>query len=160
MIFTNLNIVVFIKQYLGVLYGKLNHLFIALMWPLVELFDTYNTWRVEMNYLTNISSQAISIAGNLNKKFDTLQSRITISDGNFDPMLYFPLDATEGNENFFPLDAAEGIEVGIVLNEFERVGDVDFVVNIPSSINALDQEIKGAINAQKLAGKLFQIIYI
>ena len=160
MTFINYNIIILIHQYLGTLFRSLRHLFIALLWPLFELYEIYNIWRISMNYQTNISSQSISIVGNLNKLFDDDLKRISIQDGNFDPMLYVPINSAEGDEILFPLNAAEGVEVGIVINEFERVGDTDFIVNVPGAIISKEQEIKGAINAQKLAGKLYQITYI
>lgn len=147
----------YIKLYLGYYYAELQYMFLPLLWPLSELWVTYEAWARDMNYKANLSSQTISIEGNLNKLFDPDQQRISITDGNFDSMLYLPLDNTEGNEVFFPLDENEGAEIGIPINEFERVGEYDFIVNIPAAIVVKEAEIIGAVRAQKLAGKTFNV---
>lgn len=156
----NFNIEGYIEEYLGGYFSGLKHLFIALLFPLIELWNAYSGWYVEMNYQTNISSQTISIAGNLNKLFDNYQKRIYITDGNFNPLIYFPLDVSEGDEIFFPLDISEGNEVYFPIDDYERVGDTDFIINIPVSLASKELEIIGIVKLQKLAGKIFTINYI
>ena len=160
MIFFNYNIAVLIEQYLGYLYKELSNLFNVLLWPLSQLYNIYIGSRLDMLYHINITSQSISIEGNLNKLYDPINKSIYIEDGNFDPMIYLPLDAAEGQEILFPLDAAEGQEVFFPLNEYERVGIVDFVVNVPATLLSIETQIAGTITNQKLAGKVFRLNYI
>lgn len=152
--------VAYIKYYFGYYFAELQYLFIALLWPLKELWDTYESWRDNTVYKVNLSQQVISIEGNLNNSFDADQKRIFIEDGNFDPMLYFPRDDTEGAELLFPLDEKEDTEIGVPINEYERVGEYDFIVKVPAVLNVLNTQITGEVKAQKLAGKTFTINYI
>jgi hypothetical protein len=154
------DIIKYVKEYTGRIFEPINDLVICLVYPLIESWEEYLRWRLEIVFLTNVSSQTASIQGVLNKKFDSSFKRISIDDGAFDPLIYVPLNASEGSVIYLPLDSSEGTELMVPIDQFERVDEYDFIVNVPLSLSVNETKIKGTVKSQKLAGKTFKINYI
>ncbi|MBN2669995.1 MAG: hypothetical protein JXR60_12310 [Bacteroidales bacterium] len=158
------NILGFIANYLGTLFGKpkWQRWIYSLLNPLIQLKDNYNTWRRRRFYLINITSQVIRLEGFLNDEFDNIQRRIWIEHfpGSFAgafialedeviPYLETPLES-EVN----PI-----VEAPFIGSEADTDFLISFVVHIPISLNAYESRIIAAVENYKLAGKQFVIRY-
>ncbi len=160
MIFWNLNIGNFVKDYLGRKFFRPRQYdwLMSLLSPLETTINNYTHWRKERFYLINITGQVISLTGYLNDKFDANQRRIYIVTSN---VIYNGLwVALEEEINMFLTIGLEyenqGLWVGM---ELEQSSGYDFIVYIPTDIISSDtiNLLESTIYHFKLAGKTFYL---
>lgn len=158
------NILSYIVDYLGTLFGKTKwqRFQYALLWPLMNLYDTYNIDRRNRFYLININGQIIKLEHILNKTFDPVNKDIYITNfpGSYtgvwvgleiETAPYLASPTTAEGEGF--------VAAPFVGATYDTVFAVTFTVHVPISLNGIESQIKTVVNNYKLAGKEFEIVY-
>lgn len=155
-----INILDFIRQYLGRIWKDEVDWQSALLDPLRSLFTSYDTWRRDQFFDINVTGQVIALEGVLNSVFDPIANSIEIIDGQFSQSIKAPYNDTHGAGVEIPLNDSEGSGVSCSLDHTERVGIYDFEVNAPAALSIHEDRMRAYIDARKLAGKKYIINYI
>lgn len=127
----------------------------ALLAPIVNLWDDFETWRTKQYYDLNITGQTFALQSHLNKLFDPVLERIAIIHYN-DLAYYFPL-SYEGYEaiNISLVVEDSGIFISLKGEVQEAIG-VSFQVYIPSELNV--SLVLSELYKYKLAGRSFEVL--
>lgn len=131
----------------------------ALIAPVETLYDKWFNFRVDNVYKLNNTGQVCYLRGSLNDKFDPVQRRIYISDGQFFDTTYIYTEAEGQNVNV----RTEVEEPTIWLRTESETADtgLDFIVFVPTQI-AISQEfgLKAHIEFYKAGGFRYTIFLI
>lgn len=121
----------------------------VLHFPLIEIVDKFNFNRNENLYNLAHNGQVCYLRGVLNDRFDPIQRRIKIADGNRYQRQYI---YTRGEQKPKYLGK-------IYLYDRADYGDtgVDFIVLIPRGLIYNEYEMKALVDFYKLASKRYKI---
>ena len=128
----------------------------ALLSPMESLYYKWYNWRIDNIYKLEHTGQICSLRGSLNDKFDPLQRRIYIGDGQiFDTTYIF----TEAEEQDVWLDTELEPETIWLRTEGETADTgLDFIVYVPQDIyNRQLDALKVHIDYYKAGGKRYKI---
>ena len=157
----NYDIQAFFVQYLGRLFNKQKwHQWIySLLYPLIQLWNTYDVWRKKLFYAININSQVIRLQGYLNDSWDTSLRRIYIGHfpGSYSGV-YLALEQEGSPFLELPL-VADGVEAPFIGLEADSQYAVSFIVYVPTALQYRENQIKSDIEKYKFTGKLYSIVY-
>lgn len=130
-----------------------------LLKPLVSLYDKWKNWRQDNIYKLEHTGQVCSLEGSLNDKFDFIERRIYITDGQLYKTFYI---YTEG-ENQHRFMHTESEEETIYLRTEDETADtgLDFIVFVPKSVydNQL-HALHAHIKFYKAGGRRYNIFII
>lgn len=128
----------------------------ALVAPISSLHTNFLQFRKQKLYELSITPQVGSLAAMLNKRYDGVQQRIYITNGERGENIYLFQDDEEGADLYIFLDAET--QATYVYNDSE-VGNnpAHFIVHIPLALAINIDELKALINTYKLPSKRFQI---
>ncbi|WP_281233515.1 hypothetical protein [Flavobacterium gelatinilyticum] len=127
-----------------------------LLKPVNSLYYKWYNWRQDNIYKLEHTGQVCSLEGSLNDKFDPLERRIYITDGQFFRPFYI---YTEG-ENKPQYLYTEGENNPIYLRTESETADtgLDFIVYVPEAlINTQIHELRAHVNFYKAGGKRYEI---
>jgi hypothetical protein len=127
----------------------------ALATPIATLHTNFLAYRKQCLYDLTITPQICWLVKLLNDKFDYVQRRIYISEGERGDNIYLFQDAEDGNEYLFQNAEVEQIWL---FNDSE-VGNnpAHFVVYIPASVASKIDVLKSILNIYKLPSRRYQI---
>lgn len=132
----------------------------TLLAPFDRLRGEFAVFIDQTRYNVTITGQVIILESHLNNVFDFALRRIQILDGNL--IGTFVWFASEGQAPDYTRFKNETDEYSPFLrskSEAVQAVDFDFTVIVPSEYEGSDIIIKSVIEAYKLAGKRYQIIY-
>lgn len=127
-----------------------------LLKPLNSLYYKWYNWRIDNIYKLEHTGQVCSLRGSLNDKFDPIERRIRIGDGNLFETTYI---FTEAEEQDVWLKT-ESEEETIWLRTEGETGDtgLDFIVYVPEGIyNTQIYGLHAHIKYYKAGGKRYNI---
>lgn len=131
----------------------------ALVLPLDQLFYKWSNWRQDNIYKLEHTGQVCSLEGSLNDKFDPIQRRIYITDGQLYETYYIYTEA-EQQERFINTEIEEGIVFLRTESETADTG-LDFIVFVPQEIfNIQIYELHAHIKFYKAGGRRYNIFII
>jgi hypothetical protein len=116
----------------------------ALYVPINTVYNRFLTYREDAHFRIVTNGQMCRLRGALNTKFDTIQRRITITQGG-DSILY-AYTIAENQSQYLPQYLGNGIS--------------DFVVNVPIEIEPFGEDIKRLIETYKRPTKTYTINYV
>ncbi len=120
-----------------------------------DLYDFFDLVRYELS----INGQVINLEHILNDKFDNVNREIYISDGTENPLVYL-FNNSEPNEDLIIANTSEvAIPPVYLYNHIELEIEVDFIVNVPSTITLDENLLKSIVNKYRCASKRFTIEY-
>ncbi|MBP4140128.1 hypothetical protein [Flavobacterium geliluteum] len=127
-----------------------------LLKPLNSLYFKWHNWRIDNIYKLEHTGQVCSLEGSLNDKFDPVERRIYIGDGQFYETTYV---FTEAEEQELWLET-ESEEETIWLRTESETADtgLDFIVYVPESIyNTQIYGLRAHIDFYRAGGKRYNI---
>jgi hypothetical protein len=129
--------------------------------PLNSLYYSWFNWRIDNLYKLDHTSQVCSIRGSLNDKFDVIDRRIYLGDGQQNPTTYIYTEA-EAQDVFTNTEAEAQDGTLFIYTEAETADTgLDFIVYVPFEIlNREIYAIKAHIEFYKAGGKRYAIIGI
>lgn len=122
--------------------------------PVSSLLRRFNQNRADWNYRMEHNGQVCYLQAVLNDKFDPLQRRIYIDDGEgADALLVYA--RSERRWQMVPRRS----EGALILSSraFVGQGAIDFIVFVPQSLSYDERRMKALVKMYKLAGKRFTI---
>lgn len=133
----------------------------ALTAPLESLYYSWHNWRLDNIYKLEHTGQVCSLRGSLNDKFDVVERRIWIGDGQMNPTTYIYTEA-EAQDVFTNTESEPKGGTLFVYTEAETADTgLDFIVYVPFGIlNTQIYAIRAHINFYKAGGKRYAIIGI
>lgn len=133
----------------------------VLLKPINQVYYSWYNWRIDNIYKLEHTGQICSLRGSLNDKFDPIDRRIYIGDGQTNPTTYIYTEA-EDKEVYTNTEAEEREGTLFIYTEAETADTgLDFIVYVPFDI--LNREIyalKAHIEFYKAGGKRYAIIGI
>lgn len=129
--------------------------------PLNSLYYSWYNWRIDNLYKLEHTGQVCSLRGSLNDKFDVVERRIWIGDGQMNPTTYIYTEA-EYQDVFTNTESEDDSGTLYVYTEAETADTgLDFIVYVPFAIlNTQIYAIKAHIDFYKAGGKRYAIIGI
>lgn len=129
--------------------------------PLNSLYYSWYNWRIDNLYKLEHTGQICSLRGSLNDKFDPVDRRIYIGDGQTNPTTYIYTEAEA--QDVYTNTEAEGKDGTMYVYTEAETADtgLDFIVYVPFVI--LNREIhalKAHIEFYKQGGIRYAIIGI
>ncbi|MCV9929530.1 hypothetical protein OIU83_17850 [Flavobacterium sp. LS1R49] len=104
----------------------------TLLIPIKSLHYIWSNWRIENIYKIEHSGQVCSLRGSLNDKFDSIQRRIRIGEGNIHDVLYI---YTEGeHQDVFIHTESEGQVIWLRTEAETADTGLDFIVFVPEGL--------------------------
>jgi hypothetical protein len=133
----------------------------ALILPLDQIYYSWYNWRIENIYKLQHTGQVCSLRGSLNDKFDQIQRRIYLGDGQQNPTAYIYTQA-EAQNVFTNIESEPKQGTLYVYTEAETADNgLDFIVYVPFEIlNVQIYALKAHIEFYKAGGKRYAIIGI
>lgn len=131
----------------------------ALISPIETLYYKWYNWRIDNIYKLDHTGQVCSLRGSLNDKFDPIERRIYIGDGQFYDTIYIYTEAEGQKINIY----TEGEEPTIWLRTESETADtgLDFIVFVPTAIVALRiYALRAHIELYKAGGFRYSIFEI
>ena len=132
----------------------------AMTAPLHHLHARFMAFRRTTDYRLTHNGQVCYLRAVLNDQFDPVERRIKITEDNMstDPMLLWIRSA----DRAIPLPLRQSGEAVIIPRRGFSAGNaVDFVVEVPLSVGAIDEARLGeVVKTYKLASRRFLITYI
>lgn len=125
--------------------------------PFVFIYNLVVSYRTNTLYKLDITSQVFSLEKMLNDRYDTVARRIFIDDGQiFDPT--YEYIKAEGRTHFVYKKSESHLPKEYDLLKGEVTGfSYNFVVWVPIAVTFNENEMKGLLDANKLAGKIYSI---
>lgn len=118
--------------------------------PLDQLLQSFYSFFDQKKYELTFNGQVIYMEHVLNDQFDTIDRLITITDSSLLDSLFLFTEA-EANEPTYIHTAAEAA-TPLYLNTYaEYYDDVDFIVNIPSTVTFDLEQLKYWVNKYRIA---------
>jgi len=128
----------------------------GLISPVNVLYQQFRKNRDANLYRLKITGQVCYLQRLLNDRYDISDRRISIDDGQtFDPVYIF-LELESKPVHLFT--AAENQPVYIYTQPETAIDPADFVVKVPAGLVYNETEMRGLIDAYKLAGKIYTIL--
>ena len=125
--------------------------------PFVFIYNMVVAYRTSTLYKLNITSQVFSLEKMLNDRYDNIDRRIFIDDGQIFAPTYEYLKA-EGRTAYMYTKAEGHTPAQYDLLKGEVTGfHYNFIVWVPVSITFNINEMKGLLDENKLAGKIYSI---
>lgn len=131
----------------------------SLVAPIESLHYKWHNWRLDNIYKIEHTGQVCSLRGSLNDKFDPVERRIYIGDGQFFDTTYIYTEAEEQKLNVY----TEGEESTIWLRTESETADtgLDFIVFVPVAIVASQiYALRAHIELYKAGGFRYSIFEI
>jgi hypothetical protein len=128
----------------------------ALISPLNDLYYKWHNWRIDNIYKLEHTGQVCSLRGSLNDKFDPIERRIRLGDGQFYETTYIYTEA-EAQDVWMETEAEEKT---IWLRTEAETADtgLDFIVYVPEQIyNTQIHALHAHIKFYKAGGKRYNI---
>lgn len=129
--------------------------------PLNSLYYSWYNWRIDNLYKLDHTGQICSLRGSLNDKFDVIDRRIYIGDGQTNPTTYIYTEPEA--QAVFTNTESEGKQGTLFIYSEAETADtgLDFIVYVPFEIiNREIYAIKAHIEFYKAGGKRYAIIGI
>lgn len=128
----------------------------ALILPLDQLYYKWYNWRIDNLYKLDHTSQICYLRGSLNDKFDPVERRIRLGDGNFYTTTYIYTEA-EAQEVWMKTESED--ETIWLRTESETADTgLDFIVYVPETIyNKQIHALHAHIKFYKAGGKRYNI---
>ncbi|MBT1702967.1 hypothetical protein [Chryseosolibacter indicus] len=129
----------------------------VLVSPLVSLYNNLLPFRDQVTYKLNITSQVCFLEKMLNDRYDVVERRIYIRDGNeYLPTFIFRKAELQP---LFVYTKGEASKPRVNIYRKGEVGQFtyDFVVCVPASVPYNEREMRALISYYKLASKFFTI---
>ncbi|MCC9072446.1 hypothetical protein LNQ49_12720 [Flavobacterium sp. F-65] len=128
----------------------------VLLQPINDLYYKWNNWRIENIYKLEHTGQVCSLEGSLNDKFDPIERRIYIGDGQFYETFYIYTQAEQ--QDRFANTETEGETIHLRTESETADTGLDFIVFVPeliykTQIYALHAHVK----FYKAGGKRYNI---
>jgi len=133
----------------------------VLLKPINQVYYSWYNWRIDNLYKLEHTGQICSLRGSLNDKFDPIERRIYLGDGQQNPTTYIYTEAEA--QDVFTNTEAEGNEGTMYVYTEAETADtgLDFIVYVPFDIlNREIYAIKAHIELYKAGGKRYAIIGI
>jgi hypothetical protein len=130
-----------------------------LLKPINSLYYKWYNWRIDNLYKIEHTGQVCSLRGSLNDKFDPIERRIYIGDGQFYDTTYIYTEAEAQKRNVY----TEGEEPTIWLRTESETADtgLDFIVFAPKAIVASQiYALRAHVDFYKAGGKRYSIFEI
>lgn len=124
--------------------------------PVNLLYQLFRKNRTANLYRLKITPQVCYLERLLNDRYDIADRRITIVDSvTFDPVYIY---LQQENKPQYIYTKAEDQPVYIYTYAETSIDPVDFVVQVPNDVSFMEAEMRGVLDAYKLAGKTYSII--
>lgn len=134
---------------------------VALLAPFERLRREWLTFIDQTRYNASLTGQVIILQMHLNNSFDFAQRRIRLINGNLlGAFIWFGYENQASDFVKFKNETNEYNPYLRFKSENIQTFDYDFVVRIPSEYEGVEIAIRAVIEAYKLAGKRYKIIYI
>ena len=131
----------------------------ALITPINNLYYTWYNWRIDNIYKLERTGQICSLRGSLNDKFDPIERRIYIGDGQIYDTTYI---FTEAEEQDVWLDTETEADTLWLRTEAETADTgFDFIVYVPEALFKTQiHALKAHIDFYRAGGKRYNIFTI
>jgi hypothetical protein len=134
---------------------------VALLAPFERLRREWLSFIDQTRYNASLTGQVIILQMHLNNRFDFSTRLIRIIDGNpLGTFIWFQDENQAPNHTRFKNESNEYTMYLRFKDEFVQTFDFDFIVRVPSEYENIELAIRAVIEAYKLAGKRYKIIYI
>lgn len=127
----------------------------ALTWPVQQLYNWFITQRRANLYRLRISPQVVYLEKLLNDRYDIARRRIRIADSEYHDPVYI-YTRVENKPQWIKCKA-EGSTFYIWQKQETSINPADFTVQISADIVFQEPEMRGLIDAYKLAGKTYYL---
>lgn len=124
--------------------------------PLNDLYTSFYSFFDSVKYRLTFNGQVIYMEHVLNDQFDNINRGIYITDSNLVDSTFIFTHA-EGNEPFYIGMNSESLTPNYLFTNQEYVDDVDFVVNVPSTVTFNIDELKYLVNSYRIAPMRWEI---
>lgn len=117
--------------------------------PFTYIQSKFKLFRDDIAYRLLITPQVILLEKMLNDRYDNSLRRITITDGTFQGTVYL----YRADEQFDKIIYLDDENINLYLNVDDEIGYVDnmgFLVNVPSAVTFINNEMEQLINYYKL----------
>ncbi len=133
----------------------------VLLKPINQIYYSWYNWRIDNLYKLEHTGQICSLRGSLNDKFDPVQRRIYIGNGQMNPTTYIYTEA-EAQDVFTNTESESKQGTMYVYTEAETADTgLDFIVYVPFEIvNREIYALTAHIEFYKAGGKRYAIIGI
>jgi hypothetical protein len=121
----------------------------ALLWPVVQLYRRFLHYMAQTRYRLMITPQVCYLERMLNDRFDPIQRRIYIADGQDQQPVYVYLPAELKPLHLGSAWIYSQGEAGELKN--------DFVIHVPQGLAYDAAEMRASVNVYKLAGTRYSI---
>lgn len=127
----------------------------ALTWPTQQLYTTFGLNRAADLYRLKITPQVVYLQRLLNDRYDIASRRIRVVDSIFHDPTYI-YTASE-NKSRYLRRKSENAPTYIYRRAETQLDPADFTIEIPADIQYQEPELRGIVDAYKLAGKTYTI---
>lgn len=128
----------------------------AITW--IDLFNRFVSYRAWVKYNLLVTPQVCYLKKALNDRYDFIQRRIIIDDGDEQSPVY--LFRRAENKQVYIFKRSEGKPVYLISRRETAQFGVDFLVKVPSDISFDMAEMVTYLSGYKLATKTFSIVTI
>lgn len=128
---------------------------VVLTWPVQQLYTLFKTNRSANLYRLTITPQVVYLERLLNDRYDTAERRITITDAVYHDPIYIYTKA-ESKPKYLR-KKSEAVYMWMWQKMETALDPADFTISIPSNIQYQAPELRGIVDAYKLAGKTYSI---
>lgn len=131
----------------------------VLLKPIDIIYYIWYNWRIDTMYKLEHTGQICSFRGSLNDRFDPLQRRIYIGDGQLHKPTYIYTESE--NKNKYAYTKEESGTIWLRTEEETADSGLDFIVFVPQEIyNSQIHELHAHIKFYKAGGKRYTILII
>lgn len=124
--------------------------------PLNSLQTQFYQFFEDKKYELTWNGQVIMLEHLLNDQFDAIDRGIYITDSGQTPLQYW-FTNTENNEQTFLFTNSESEPPYYLFSNSEYESDIDFIVNVPSTVVFDENLMRYYINKYRCAGKRYNI---
>jgi len=129
--------------------------------PIDQVYYSWYNWRIDNLYILDHTGQVCSLRGSLNDKFDVIERRIYLGDGQTNPTIYIYTEPEA--QDVYTNTESEGKEGTMFVYTEAETADtgLDFIVYVPFEIlNREIYAIRAHIQLYKTGGLRYAIIGI
>lgn len=124
--------------------------------PLINLQNDFYSFRDDIKYQLTFNGQVIYMEHVLNDQFDPVNRGIYITDSTLIQNTYIFTNAEDNETTYIVTNAETAPPVYLYTNQ-EYIDDVDFIVNIPSTVTYNEDEVKFWVNKYRIAPMRWKI---
>lgn len=124
--------------------------------PLINLQSDFYSFRDDIKYQLTFNGQVIYMEHVLNDQFDPVNRGIYITDSTLIQNTYIFTNAEDNETTYIVTNAETAPPVYLYTNQ-EYIDDVDFIVNIPSTVTYNEDEVKFWVNKYRIAPMRWKI---